>query len=145
MVSRLHLAVADKNLFVVLIVALTLAGFIVIIVTCLARAAPKQPSEVVWTNFINNSGWPDGISFLTGLISPNYMYAGLDGAIHLCEECKNPEKVVPKAIISTLCIGFVTTFVFTVSMIYCIGDFDAAINTPTGYASDSWLMGFISK
>ncbi|PTB42508.1 hypothetical protein M441DRAFT_68032 [Trichoderma asperellum CBS 433.97] len=112
---------------------LTLSGFFIIFVTCLARASPKQPSQLVWTNFINDSGWPDGISFLTGLISPNYMYAGLDGAIHLCEECQNPQSVVPKAILSTISIGFVTSFVFTVSMIYCIVDFDAVINTPTGF------------
>jgi choline transport protein len=109
-----------------------LAGFLIITITCLARASPKQPSDLVWTNFINDSGWPDGISFLTGLVAPNYMYAGLDGAIHLCEECRNPKSVVPKAIVSTLAIGFVTTFVFTVSMVYCIVDFEAVINTPTG-------------
>lgn len=71
------------------------------------------------------------MSFLSGLISPNYMYAGIDGAVHLCEECKNPARVVPRAIVSTLCIGFVTAFVFTVSMIYCINDFDALLVSPT--------------
>lgn len=101
-------------------------------VTCLAIASPKQPSKLVWTNFVNESGWPDGVSFISGLISANFMYAGLDGAVHLCEECKNPEKVVPKAIISTLVIGLVTSFMFAVSMTYCIVDFEAVLNTPTG-------------
>lgn len=110
----------------------TLAGFFTIIVTCLARASTKQPNEFVWSNFVNDSGWSDGISFVTGLVSPNYMYAGIDGAIHLCEECKNPAKVVPRAIVSTLLIGFVTSFVFAVSMTYCIQDFDTVISTATG-------------
>lgn len=86
----------------------------------------------MWTNFVNDSGWTDGVSFLTGLISPNYMYAGIDGAIHLCEECKNPARVVPRAIVSTLVIGGVTSFLFAVSMTYCISDFDAVIGTATG-------------
>ena len=86
----------------------------------------------MWTNFVNDSGWPDGVSFLSGLISPNYMYAGLDGAVHLCEECRDPARVVPKAIISTVCIGFVTTMVFTVSMIYCISDFESLLSSTTG-------------
>lgn len=111
---------------------LTLMGFFTIIVTCLARATPKQPSRFVWTNFVNDSGWPDGISFLTGLISPNYMYAGIDGAVHLCEECKDATRVVPRAIVSTLAIGFITSFTFAVAMTYCISDFEAVILTPTG-------------
>lgn len=100
--------------------------------TCLAIASPKQSTEVVWTNFINESGWDDGISFLTGLVSPNYIYAGIDGAIHLCEECKEPSKDVPRAIVSTLSIGFITSFVFAISMVYCITDFQGVLETPTG-------------
>lgn len=116
-----------------LTVVITLTGFFTIVVTCLARSTPKQSSEFVWTNFVNESGWADGISFLTGLISPNYMYAGIDGAIHLAEECRNPARVVPRAIVSTLLIGFVTSFMFAVAMTYSIGDFDAVITTATGY------------
>ncbi|KIW37309.1 hypothetical protein, variant [Exophiala oligosperma] len=112
--------------------AVTLTGFFAIIVTCLARAPHKQSSELVWTDFVNESGWPNGVSFLTGLVSPNYMYAGIDGAIHLAEECKNPAKVVPRAIVSTLTIGFITSFAFAVSMTYCIQDFTAVIGTVTG-------------
>ena len=59
------------------------------------------------------------------------MYAGIDGAIHLAEECKNPARVVPRAIISTLVIGFITSFTFAVTMTYGIADFDAVLNTPT--------------
>lgn len=125
--SEVEIPIANRKL-----VFLTLTGFLVIVVTCLARATPKQSSEIVWTSFVNDSGWSSGITFLTGLISPNYMYAGIDGAIHLCEECKNAAQVVPRAIVSTLVIGFVTTFTFAVAMVYCIEDFDAVIATPTG-------------
>src|ERR1700712_1360612 len=119
-------------MMILLLVVITLTGFFTIIVTCLARSSTKQSSELVWTNFVNESGWTDGISFLTGLISPNYMYAGIDGAIHLAEECRNPGRVVPRAIVSTLSIGFVTSFMFAVVMTYCIQDFDAVISTSTG-------------
>lgn len=114
-------------------VFVTLAGFFAILITCLARAPRKNSDRFVWTTFVNNSGgWPDGVSFLTGLIAPNYMYAGLDGAIHLCEECKDAARIVPRAVVSTLCIGFITSFAFSVSMVYCIQDFDAVLLTPTG-------------
>lgn len=112
---------------------LSLAGFFVIFITCLARSSTKQSAEFVWTQFSDESGWSPGISFLTGLISPNYMYSGIDGAIHLAEECKDPERVVPRALLSTLIIGFITSFIFAVSMTYCIGNFATVVSTPTGY------------
>ena len=70
--------------------------------------------------------------FLVGLVNANYIYSGIDGAIHLAEECKNAAKVVPKALMSTIIIGFVTSFAFVVAMLYCMQDFDAVLSTPTG-------------
>lgn len=105
----------------------------IIVVTCLARTAPHfRTTESVWTTFINDSGWSNGVAFLTGLVSPNYMYAGIDGAVHLAEECKNPGIVVPRALMSTVSIGFVTSFVFAVIMMYCTNDLEAVVTTATG-------------
>jgi choline transport protein len=60
---------------------------------------------------MNNYGWSsDGIVFLTGLVNANYIYSGIDGAIHLAEECKNAAVAVPRALISTTIIGFLTSF-----------------------------------
>jgi len=81
---------------------------------------------------LNDSGWADGIAFMTGLVSPNYMYAGIDGAIHLAEECKNAEVVVPRALVSTITIGFVTSLGFAVSMLYCTRDISTVVSTSTG-------------
>ncbi|KFY29440.1 hypothetical protein V493_02357 [Pseudogymnoascus sp. VKM F-4281 (FW-2241)] len=112
--------------------ALSLLCFIIFFITCLAIAGPKQPNEYVWNTFVNESGWSDGVVFLTGLVNPNFMYSGLDGAIHLAEDCINASTAVPQALMSTIIIGFVTTFVFVVAMFYCISDFDAVLGTPTG-------------
>ncbi|OBT56539.1 hypothetical protein VE04_03247 [Pseudogymnoascus sp. 24MN13] len=111
--------------------ALSLLCFIIFFITCLAIAGPKQPNEYVWNTFVNDSGWPDGIVFLTGLVNPNFMYSGLDGAIHLAEDCINASTAVPQALMATIVIGFVTTFAFVVAMFYCISDFDAVLMTPT--------------
>jgi choline transport protein len=86
----------------------------------------------VWTTFLNQSGWTDGIAFLTGLVTPNYMYAGIDGAIHLAEDCKNAAVVVPRALMSTICIGFITSFAFTITMVYCTSDLESVVSTATG-------------
>jgi choline transport protein len=61
------------------------------------------------------------------------MYAGIDGAIHLAEECKNAAVVVPWALMSTISIGFVTSFIFAIVMLYCTDDLQAVVSTATGY------------
>lgn len=68
---------------------------------------------------------------MTGLVNPNFMYSGLDGAIHLAEDCINASTAVPLALVATIVIGFVTTFSFVVAMFYCISDFDLVLGTPT--------------
>ncbi|CAF9927739.1 MAG: hypothetical protein HETSPECPRED_006665 [Heterodermia speciosa] len=112
---------------------LSLASFFVISITCLAITQPKQSSYSVWHNFINNTGWDsDGFVFLLGLINPTYGFGGLDGAVHLAEDCFEPAKIVPRALCYSLVIGFVTAFFFAVTMLYCVKDIEAAINSRTG-------------
>jgi len=111
----------------------SLALFFVVTVTCLARSSPKQSSDFVWTNFSNETGWSStGIVFLTGMINPNYIFAGIDGAIHVAEEALNASRTVPYALLSTLVIGFVSSFVFAISMAYSITSWDAVLATTTG-------------
>lgn len=116
------------------LVFITLASFFVIVIVCLARTAPNfQPNVHVWAKFLNDSGWTSGgVAFLTGLVSPNYMYAGIDGALHLAEECKDAARVVPRALLSTLVIGFGTSFAFLVTMLYCTDDLKAVVASATG-------------
>jgi choline transport protein len=117
---------------------ISITSLLVLLITSLARTSPNfQPAELVWTNFLNESGWVDSIAFLTGLVNPNYMYAGIDGAIHLAEECKNAAIIVPRALMSTIIIGFMTSFSFAIVMIYCTRDFEAVVSTPTGM---SWTV-----
>lgn len=113
---------------------MTLASFFVITIACVARSSPHYESSAsVWATFLNDSGWSSGgVAFLTGLVTPNYMYAGIDGALHLAEECKNASTVVPRALMSTLLIGFVSSFSFMIAMLYCTRDLNAVVTSATG-------------
>lgn len=112
-------------------VFLSLTGFFVITISCLGRSSPKQPSEFVWTTFVNQTVWSSsGIVFLTGLVNPNFIYSGLDGAIHLAEECRNAAQAVPRALVSTIVIGFISSFVFVVAMTYSFSDLEAVLMSP---------------
>ena len=108
-------------------------SFLVITVTCLSTANPKQPSGKIWGGFVNKSGWSNrGIAFLTGLINPNFGFGGLDGAIHLAEDCVNPTVVVPLATVFSILTAVVTAMFFGVAMLYCIDDIGLVLSSQTG-------------
>ncbi|KIV90057.1 hypothetical protein PV10_07402 [Exophiala mesophila] len=114
--------------------ALSLSAFIVITICCPAVAKEHASSSDVWTSFVNSAAsWPDGVSFFIGLTTPQFMLLGLDGALHMAEECLEPEKVVPKALIATVGVGGVTAFLFAISMSYCLTDLELVLNSPTGF------------
>lgn len=69
---------------------------------------------------------------MLGLINPMYGFGGLDGAVHLGEDSYEPAKTIPRAIVNSLVVGFITTFFFVVSMLYCVKDIDAAVSSRTG-------------
>ena len=79
---------------------------------------------------------------MTGLINPNYGYGGLDGAVHLAEDCFNPSRTVPRAICYSLIVGFVTSFFFAVAMLYSLKDIQAALLSRTGSVYDASKSSF---
>lgn len=110
---------------------LSLLTFFITMVTCLAMAYPKMSSDMVWTTFVNNTGWDNnGIVFLTGLLNSAFMYSGLDSTIHLAEECTNPKRAIPLALLSTVVVGFITSFVYTISIAYSIVDIESLSQSP---------------
>ena len=115
------------------LVFVSVGSFVVIVVTCLARAASNfQPTKPLWSTFLNEGGWSNGIDFLTGLISPKHMYVRVDVEVHLAEDCKNLGVVVPRVLMSIVFIGSITSFVFAIIMMYCTSGSEAVVSTATG-------------
>ncbi|KAL2833979.1 amino acid/polyamine transporter I [Aspergillus pseudoustus] len=113
---------------------LSISTFVVITITCPARSNVHVDSREVWGTLVNGSGgWPDGISFLTGLSTPQFMLSGLDATLHLAEECLNPERVVPKAVLVTVLVGFLTAFPFSIGIIYSYRNVELSLTTNTGF------------
>ena len=61
------------------------------------------------------------------------MFSGLDAALHLAEECLEPARIVPKALLVTVIVGLLTGFPFAVAILYSYDDIEASLTTPTGY------------
>ncbi|KAF3901634.1 hypothetical protein ABW21_db0206585 [Orbilia brochopaga] len=111
----------------------SLISMVVITITVLAKSNPKNSAEFVFATFRNENGWSSPfIAFVVGLINPNWSFACLDAATHLAEEVSHPERVVPIAILGTVAIGFVTSFIYSISMFFSIKDINAVYKSPTG-------------
>lgn len=111
----------------------TLVSFVVIFITVPSTAETHQNPEFVFTTFINNTGWAEnGMAFIVGLINVNWGFSCLDTAVHMAEEIRHPEKMIPIAILGTVGIGFVTSFGFILSMLFSLKDYDSVSMTATG-------------
>lgn len=60
------------------------------------------------------------------------MLSGLDATLHLAEECLEPERIVPRAVLITVAIGFATAFPFSIGVIYSYQDVQASLSSKTG-------------
>ena len=62
----------------------SISGFVIISITVLACASPNYSSgSFVFTEFINQTGWPDGIAWLLGLLQAGLGLTGYDAVAHM--------------------------------------------------------------
>ncbi|KAH8648277.1 amino acid transporter-like protein [Tricladium varicosporioides] len=100
-------------------------GFIVISITVLSCASPNYSSaKFVFTNFLNETGWPDGIAWLLGLLQAGLGLTGFDAVAHMIEEIPNPAVEGPKIMIACVGIGVFTGFVFLLVLLFVAGPID---------------------
>ncbi|KAI5960653.1 HNM1 [Candida pseudojiufengensis] len=116
------------------IFTISISSYCIILITVLVCSRGNyQDAHFVFVEFTNGTGWPSkGIAFIVGLINPAWSFSCLDSVTHLSEETAQPERDIPKAVMSTVVIGFVTAFTYSIAMFYCITDLDLVINSTTG-------------
>jgi choline transport protein len=112
----------------------SIGGFAIVCITCLACASPTYASaEFVFTDFINETGWPDGIAWLLGLLQGGFGITGYDAVAHMIEEIPNASVEGPKIMIYCVCIGTVTGFLFLMVLLFVSGgDAEAIISAGSG-------------
>lgn len=103
----------------------SLAGFGIISITVLACSSPNYASgKFVFTDFINETGWPgksstaaniapkltrtDGIAWLLGLLQGGLGLTGYDAVAHMIEEIPNAAVTGPKIMVACVGIGMGT-------------------------------------
>ncbi|KAG5417010.1 hypothetical protein I9W82_004643 [Candida metapsilosis] len=127
---------------------LSIASLIIVIIVVLAmHKGDFDNAKFVFVEFQNQTGWTSsGIAFIVGLINPNWSFNGLDAATHIAEESLNPAVDIPTALISTVIIGFVTTFAYCIAIFFSIRNMDAVLASNTGFPIlDIFYQGTESK
>lgn len=87
-----------------------------------------QSGHFVFGTWINQTGWPSGVIWFTGLVQSAYGLTAFDACIHMVEELPAPNKTGPKVIWLSVAIGAVTGFLFMMVCLFCVQDLDALTN-----------------
>ncbi|KAJ3557762.1 hypothetical protein NM688_g1293 [Phlebia brevispora] len=62
----------------------------------------RNTAVYVFGHFSNLTTWPEGFTFVLGLVGPLWVLAGYDAPVHMSEEASNAATAVPAAIVSSL-------------------------------------------
>lgn len=110
----------------------SMIAFTVTLITCLSCSIGEyQLAHFVFKEFVNETGWKNsGICFIVGLVNPLWCYVGLDSAAHMVDELgiNRSRLLIPRAILGTVILGFVTAIIYSVSMFFCIRDKEKVVN-----------------
>ncbi|KAJ8181878.1 hypothetical protein LV157_006629 [Aspergillus fumigatus] len=111
----------------------SLCGFSIIFVTVLACASPNYNSaSFVFTSFINETGWPDGLAWLLGLLQGGLCLVGVDAVAHMIEEIPTPTVDGPLIMVACVAIGLATSLIFIVALLFVSRDIDTIITSGAG-------------
>ncbi|OAA44164.1 choline transport protein [Metarhizium rileyi] len=91
----------------VLFVSVTSAAVVFLALFATSRRQHASPKDFFLTP-VNSSGWPDGIAFLTGISGINWSLSCLDVVTHLAEEIPSPSTNIPKALMWSVVVGFIS-------------------------------------
>ncbi|KAK1925952.1 amino acid/polyamine transporter I [Papiliotrema laurentii] len=94
-----------------------------IIVTLLAMADTRNSAEFAFAHFdASNSGWPGAWAWFVGLLQGAYTLTGYGMVAALCEEVKNPEREVPRAMVLSVAAAFLTGVVYLLPINFVLPD-----------------------
>ncbi|OQO05752.1 hypothetical protein B0A48_09846 [Cryoendolithus antarcticus] len=106
----------------------SISGFVIISITVLACASPDYSSaKFVFTGFLNETGWPDGVAWLLGLLQGALGLTGFDACAHMIEEIPNPA-----IMIYCVAIGLFTGFIFLMCLLFVAGNVEDVVSSPFG-------------
>lgn len=97
-------------------------GFVAICITVLVTKSPSfAEAKWVFGNFFNETGWPNGIAWLMGLLQGSFGLTAYDAVAHMIEEIPNPSVQGPRIMNSSIIVGVLTGLVFLIVLMFVSG------------------------
>ncbi|KAJ5722217.1 hypothetical protein N7488_000252, partial [Penicillium malachiteum] len=111
----------------------SIGGFIIVSITVLACASPDyNTAYFVFCDFVNSTGWPDGVAWMLGLLQGGLGVTAFDAVAHMIEEVPNPSVEGPKIMVSCVGIGTVTGWIFLVVLLFVAGNMEQVTTSAAG-------------
>ncbi|KAL9114141.1 MAG: hypothetical protein Q9227_001913 [Pyrenula ochraceoflavens] len=119
-----------SNFCGILVMALWFASTMVCAIMPSFNGHGHASNSFVWLDWNNMTGYSsNGFVFLAGMLNGAFTIGTPDGCTHLAEEIPDPKRNIPKGILAQLTAGFITPFLFFISLLYAITDLDKVMNS----------------
>jgi choline transport protein len=89
---------------------LVLGGGLVTIIVVAAMPSQHATNSFVWTEWVNQTGFSDGVAFLTGVLNGAFAIGTPDAITHMAEELPNPKRDLPRAVAAQIILGTLSMF-----------------------------------
>ncbi|EAU32512.1 hypothetical protein ATEG_07128 [Aspergillus terreus NIH2624] len=111
----------------------SIGGFVLVSITVLACASPDyNTAYFVFCDFVNQTGWPDGVAWLLGLLQGGLGVTAFDAVAHMIEEIPQPSIRGPKIMVTCVAIGTFTGAIFLMVLLFVAGDINKVVNSSAG-------------
>ncbi|KAJ5545553.1 Amino acid/polyamine transporter I [Penicillium sp. DV-2018c] len=111
----------------------SIGGFVIVSITVLACASPNYNSAYfVFCDFVNTTGWPDGVAWLLGLLQGGLGVTAFDAVAHMIEEVPNADIEGPKIMVTCVGIGVFTGSIFLIVLLFVAGNMEAVASSAAG-------------
>lgn len=150
----------SSALIIAMLTRRSMTGAVIIIITCLSCASPNfQSADFVFTRYINDVGWNNGVAWILGLlqsmlpiystiqalISGSFGLTGYDAVSHMVEEMPNPHLNAPKTMVAAVLIGASSSFVFLICLLFSMQDVDLVNSSPAGALLETMYQATSSR
>ncbi|KAL8752072.1 MAG: hypothetical protein Q9184_005860, partial [Pyrenodesmia sp. 2 TL-2023] len=113
--------------------ALHILGFFAFLIPMVYMSPQKATSTEVWTQFNNGGDWPTmALSVFVGLIGSVFANNGTDCAVHMAEETRGADYVIPWCVVATSVLNGILGLGTLLSMLYVTPNIEAVLDSPTG-------------
>ena len=74
-------------------------------VVVISATSDKTSADFIFTTFRNETGWPDGMVWIFGLLQSTLSLIAFDVVLRMTEEMPNPAHDSPRALIYAIMVG----------------------------------------